>query len=86
MLCTDENTLLPWKKWTEHLSTMLNCPSTVSDSAINILPEKECNLLQDEFSTIMKTRKEIQYLSSIKAPGAGAIPAKIYKADGQAVL
>lgn len=32
----------------------------------------------------MTTRKAIQYLSSIKAQGTGAVPTKIHKADGQA--
>ena len=56
---------------------MLNRPSSVNDSAINRLPQKECNILLDEFPTVTETRKAIQDLSSVKAPGTDAIPAKV---------
>ena len=61
---------------------MLYRPSTVNDSAINILSQIKCNVLLDKFPKVTETRKEIQYLSSAKAPGADAIPAEIYKAGG----
>ena len=37
------------------------------------LPQIECNVLLDEFSTVMETRKAVQQLSSGKAPGVDAI-------------
>ena len=40
----------------------------------------EYNVLLDEFSNAMETRKAVQQLSSGKAPGADAIPAEFYKA------
>ena len=61
---------------------MLNRPSSISEDAIDILPKTECNVLLDEFPTVMETRKAVQQLSSGKAPGADAIPAEIYKAGG----
>ena len=42
------------------------------------LPQIECNVLQDEFPTVMETRKAVQQLSSGKAPGADAINAEVY--------
>ena len=36
----------------------------------------------DEFPTIIETMKAVRLLSSGKAPGSDAIPAKIYKAVG----
>ena len=59
MLSADGNTILTDKdvileRLTEHFNSALNNPSTVSDSAVNILPEIECNLLLDEFPTSWK--------------------------------
>ena len=41
-------------------------------------PQIECNVLLDEFPTVMETRKAVQQLSSGKAPGADAINAQVY--------
>ena len=46
-------------------------------SAIDRLPQIECNVLLDEFPTVLETRKTVQQLSSGKTPGAGAIPAEV---------
>ena len=77
---TDTDAIL--KRWAEHFNSVLNRPSSVNDSAINRLPQIECNILLDKFPTVTETRKEIQDLSSGKAPGTDAIPAKVYKAGG----
>ena len=45
------------------------------------LPQIECNVLLDEFTTVMETRKAVQQLSSGKAPGADAINAEVYAFD-----
>ena len=42
------------------------------------LPQIECNVLLDEFPTVMETRKAVQQLSSGKAPGVDAINAEVY--------
>ena len=80
-LLTDKDAIL--KRWTEHFNSVLNRPSSVNDIAINRLPQKECNVLLDEFPTVTETRKAIQHLSSGKAPGTDAIPAEVYKAGGR---
>ena len=82
-LLTDKEAIL--KRWAEHFDSVLNQPSSISDDAINRLPQVECNLLFDEFPTIAETVKAIKFLSSGKAPGSDAIPAEIYKAGGTPV-
>ena len=42
------------------------------------LPHIECNVLLDEFPTVMETRKAVQQLSSGKALGVDAINAEVY--------
>ena len=59
---------------------MLHRPSSINEDAIDRLPQTECNVLLDEFSTVMETPKAVQQLSSGKTPGADAIPVEVYKA------
>ena len=42
------------------------------------LPQIECNVLFDEFPTVMESRKIVQQLSSGKALGVDAINAEVY--------
>ena len=77
-LFTDKDAVL--ERWTEHINSVLNRTSAVSDDAIKRLPEIECNDLLDEFPTVMETKKTIRHLSSDKAPGANAISTEIYYA------
>ena len=53
-LLTDKDAIL--KRWVEHFNSVLNRPSSVNDNAINRLPQIECNVLLDEFPTIIETR------------------------------
>ena len=77
-LLTDKETIL--KRWAEHFDGVLNRPSSINDEAIHSLPQVECNPLLDVLLTVSETVKAIKLLSSGKAPGSDAIPAKIYKA------
>ena len=79
-ILTDKPDIL--KRWAEHFNSVLNRPSYGNDNAINRLPQKECNVLLDEFPTVTETRKAIHHLSSGKAPGTDAIPAEVYNAGG----
>ena len=45
-LFTDQDAVL--ERWTEHINSVLNRTSVVSDDAIKRLPEIECNVLLDE--------------------------------------
>ena len=85
MLSLDGSTLLKdkeaiLKRWAEHFNSVLNRPSSIYEDAIDRLPQIVCNVLLDEFLTVMKTRKAVQQLSSGKAPDADAIPAEFYRA------
>ena len=82
-LLTDKEAIL--KRWAEHFNSVLNRPSSINDDAINRLPQVECNLLLDQFSTVSETVKAIKLLSSGKAAGSDAKPAEIYKAGGTSV-
>ena len=82
-LLTDKEAVL--KRWAEHFDGVLNRPSSITDEAINRLPQVECNPLLDELPTVSETVKAIKLLSSGKAPGSDAIPAEIYKAGGHPV-
>ena len=66
----------------EQFNSVINRPSSISEDAIDRLPQIECNVLLDEFPTVTETRKVVQQLLSGKAPGADAIPAEVYKARG----
>ena len=76
-LLTDKEAIL--KRWAEHFNSVLNRPSSINEDAIDRLPQIECNVLLDEFPTVMETRKaaQQQLLSSGKAPGVDAIPAEV---------
>ena len=76
-LFTDQDAML--ERWTEHTNSVLNRTSAVSDDAIKILPEIECNVY--EFPTVMENKKN-DHLSFDKAPGANAISTETYYAGG----
>ena len=63
-LLTDKEAIL--KTWTEPFNSVLNRPSSINEDAIDRLPQIECNVLLDEFPTVMETRKSVQQLSSGK--------------------
>ena len=76
-LLTDKEAIL--KRWAEHFDGVLKRPLSISDEAINRLPQV------DELPTVSETVKAIKLMSSGKAPGSDAIPAEIYKAGGPPV-
>ena len=79
-LLTDKEAIL--KRLAEHFNSVLNRPSSINENAINRLPQIECNVLLDEFPTVIETRKAVQQLSSGKAPDTDAFPAEVYRAGG----
>ena len=70
------------ERWAEHSDTVLNRPSSISDSAINKLPQVKVNESLDALPTITEVEKAIKALSCGKAPGSDAIPAEIFKEGG----
>ena len=87
LLSSDGSKLLTDKqeirdRWAEHSDTVLNRPSTISDSAINKLPQVKVNESLDALPTTDEVKKAIKELSCGKAPGSDAIPAEVYKEGG----
>ena len=82
-LITDKEKIL--ERWAEHFNNVLNRPSTISEEAINRLPQVPTNLSLDVPPTLDEISKAINLLSSGKAPGEDAIPAEIYKEGGKAL-
>ena len=54
-LLTDKKAIL--KRWAEHFDGVLNRPSSISDEAINKLPQVKCNPLLDELPIVSETMK-----------------------------
>ena len=87
LLSSDGSKLLTDKqeirdRWAEHSDTVLNRPSSISDSAISKLPQVKVNEFLDALPTTDEVKKAIKELSCGKAPGSDAIPAEVYKEGG----
>ena len=70
------------ERWAEHSDTVLNRSSTISESAINKLPQVKVNESLDTLPTTAEVEKAIKALSCGKAPGSDAIPAEVFKEGG----
>ena len=79
-LIIDCNKML--ERWAEHFSTVLNCPSSINDEAIQYLPQVPVNHELDAPPTLGKNQKAIGQVSNGKAPGADALLARVYKYGG----
>ena len=90
LLSADGSTLITEKekileRWAEHFNSVLNCPSSISNEAIEQLPQREINERMSALPTLEETEKATKQLSSGKAPGTDAIPAEVYKDGGPAL-
>ena len=61
-LLTDKEAIL--KRWAEHFNSVLNRPSSINEDVIDRLQQIECNVLLDEFPTVMETREAVHQLRS----------------------
>nr|VZI13343.1 unnamed protein product [Spirometra erinaceieuropaei] len=91
LLSADGDTLLTEKKqilqrWAEHFRGVLNRSSAISDAAIARLPQVETSADLDLPPSLQETIRAVQQLSSGKAPGSDAIPAKVYKHGGPQLM
>ncbi|BHF59645.1 hypothetical protein SprV_0100260600 [Sparganum proliferum] len=91
LLSADGSTLLTEKtqilqRWAEHFRGVLNRPSTISDAAIDRLPQVETNADLDLPPSLQETIRAVQQLSRGKAPGSDAIPAEVYKHGGPQLM
>ena len=82
-LLTDKGELR--ERWAEHSDSVLNRPSSISDSAIARLPQVDINNSLDDLPTAVEVRKAIKALSCGKAAGLDAIPAEVFKDGGPAL-
>ncbi|BHF83380.1 hypothetical protein SprV_0902652200 [Sparganum proliferum] len=87
----DGSTLLTEKtqflqRWVEHFRGVLNRLPTISDAAIDRLPQVETNVDLDLPPSLQETIRAVQQLSSRKAPKSDAIPAEIYKHGGPQLM
>nr|VZI49464.1 unnamed protein product [Spirometra erinaceieuropaei] len=73
-------------RWIEHFRGVLNRPSTISDAAVDGLPQVETNVDLDFPPSLQETIRAVQQLSSGKAPRSDAIPAEIYKHGGHQLM
>ncbi|BHF81797.1 hypothetical protein SprV_0802493100 [Sparganum proliferum] len=91
LLSADGDTLLIEKtqilqRWAEHFRDVLNRPSTISDAAIDRLPQVETNMDLDLPPSLQETIRAVQQLSSGKAPRSDVIPAEVYKHGGSQLM
>nr|VZI34595.1 unnamed protein product [Spirometra erinaceieuropaei] len=91
LLSADGSTLLTEKtqtlqRWAEHFQGVLNRLSTITDAAIERLPQVETNVDLDLPLSLQETTKAVQQLSSGKAPGSDVIPAEVYKHGGPQLM
>ncbi|VDL94422.1 unnamed protein product [Schistocephalus solidus] len=89
LLSSDNTTLLTeksqiLKRWAEHFRRVLNCSSTISDAAIDRLPQVDTNNDLDLPPSLPETIRAVQQISSGKALGSDAIRSEVYKhGDGR---
>nr|VZI45490.1 unnamed protein product [Spirometra erinaceieuropaei] len=91
LLTADGSTLLTEKtqilqRWAEHFRGVLNRHSTISDAAIERLPQVETNVDLDRPPSLQENIRAVQKLSSGNAPGSDAIPAEVYKHGGPQLM
>ncbi|BHF59678.1 hypothetical protein SprV_0100263900 [Sparganum proliferum] len=84
ILSADDSILLTEKtqilqRWAEHIGSVFNRPSTISDTAIVCLPQVETNAYLNLQPSLHETIGAVKQLSSGKAPGLDAISAEIYE-------
>ena len=63
--------------WAEHFNSILNRVSTISDEAIDLLPQRPIREELDEAPTEAETTKAVRQLSSRKAAGADELPVRV---------
>ena len=82
-LITDKEKIL--ERWAEHFDSIVNCPPTINDEAIDWLPQVPFVETLDAVPTFEEIWKAIHLLNNSKAPDADSIPAEVYKESGTAV-
>ncbi|KAL8588826.1 hypothetical protein ACOMHN_011542 [Nucella lapillus] len=74
------------ERWREHFSTLLNRPSTVSNEALDQIPQRPTLDSLDLPASLEEVHMAIQQTSSGKSPGKDGIHAEIFKTVGPVAL
>nr|VZI12383.1 unnamed protein product [Spirometra erinaceieuropaei] len=83
-LLTEKTRIL--QRWAEHFRGVLNPPSAISNADIARLPQLETNVDLHLPPSLQETIRAVQQLSSGRAPGLVATPAKVYKHGGPQLM
>ena len=83
-LISDQDKVL--ERWAEHFSNVLNRPSSISQEAIDDLPQVPINESLDIPPNTEDVSKAIKQLSDGKAAGKDSIPAEIFKFGGPTLI
>ncbi|VDM02565.1 unnamed protein product [Schistocephalus solidus] len=70
------------KRLAEHFRSVLDCSSSISDTAIDCLPQVDTNSDLDLPPSLPETIRAMQHIFSGKAPGSDAVPPEVYKPGG----
>ena len=73
-------------RWAQHFNLLLNRQSSVSDDAIEEVPQRPVIKELDIIPTAEETAKAIKQLSCGKAPGEDGIPPEVYKLGGDTLV
>ena len=91
MLGADGETLITDKKeiverWVQHISDVVNRPTSINDEAIQRFPQVDMNPDLDVPPCEDEVTKAIKQMSSAKTPDPDAIPAEVFKSGGPSLL
>ena len=91
VLNADESSLLTDKgqifgRWAEHFNKILNCPSTVSDAALDEIEQLSVLEHLSMAPTVPEVQKATRQMSTGKAAGPDGIPADVYKLGGPRLI
>lgn len=70
-------------RWVEHFDAVLNRVSTISEDALDAVPQRAILEELDDPPSVTETMKAIKQMSAGKSPGMDSIPAEIYKHGGK---
>ena len=91
VLNADESSLLTDKgeifgRWAEHFNKILNCPSTVSDAALDEIEQLPVLEHLSMAPTVPEVQKATRRMSTGKAAGPDGIPPDVYKLEGPILI
>jgi len=83
-LITDKKEIV--ERWVQHISDVVNRPTSINDEAIQRFPQVDMNPDLDVPPCEDEVTKAIKQMSSAKTPDPDAIPAEVFKSGGPSLL